>query len=89
LTCAGLGGRRDAFDQLQFLEEDPILRNKLLIALTLVCALGFGSSIANAQCGGSMSMGKHKHAKMRHARKHGRRHSKAKAATTTGNANNH
>jgi hypothetical protein len=73
------------------LRKTPILRNKLFITLALVCALGFGgSSIANAQCGGS-SMGKHTrtHRKARHGRKHGRRHMKpaANANMTSGNAN--
>jgi hypothetical protein len=71
------------FDQLQFLRKTPILRNKLLIALALVCALGFGSTgIANAQCGGGgMKMSKHSrsHRSARHSRKHGRSHSKARA----------
>jgi hypothetical protein len=66
------------------------LRNKLIIALALTCALGFGSiSIANAQCGdmgGSMSK-MHKHGKKRRARKHRRGSHKAKASSTPTPAN--
>jgi hypothetical protein len=68
------------------------LRNKLFIALALVCALGFGSTgIVNAQCGGGTSMSKHSrtHRKARHSRKHGRGHKKANANANmmSGNAN--
>jgi hypothetical protein len=79
------------FDQFQFSRKTPTLRNKLLIALALVCTLCFGSiSIANAQCGGgSMKMGKRTHRTARHGRKHGRGHKKqmANANMMSGNAN--
>lgn len=64
------------------------MRNKLIIALALSCALGLGSTtIANAQCGdmgGSMHKTTHKRSKKRHARKHRRG---TRKATTNNNAN--